>query len=79
MSLKPITLYSHSSGPNAWKVAIILEELGLPFETKFLEFPEMKQDLFLSKNPNGRVPAIFDPNSDITLFEVNKRGTLRYE
>lgn len=54
-------------------MTIILEELGLPFETKFLEFSEMKEEPFLSKNPNGRVPAIVDPNTDITLFEVNKK------
>jgi glutathione S-transferase len=37
-SLKPIILYSHKSGPNPWKVAILFQELGIPYETKFLEF-----------------------------------------
>ncbi|KAG5936206.1 hypothetical protein E4U59_005155 [Claviceps monticola] len=32
-SLEPLTLYSHAGGPNPWKVAIILEELSLPYET----------------------------------------------
>ncbi|KAL0257752.1 hypothetical protein SLS55_006915 [Diplodia seriata] len=68
-SLKPIVLYSHATGPNPWKVAIILEELKIPYETKFLEFPEMKQDPYESINPNGRVPAIEDPNTGIKLFE----------
>lgn len=69
MSLKPIVLYSHATGPNPWKVAAVLEELSLPYETKFLQFPEMKQDPFEKVNPNGRVPAIEDPNTGLNLFE----------
>ena len=64
MSLKPITLYSHAAGPNPWKVAIILEELGLPFEHKFMNFAEVKEEPYISISPNGRVPAIEDPNFD---------------
>jgi len=67
---QPIILYSHASGPNPWKVAIILEELGLKYETKFLEFPHgVKGKEFTAKNPNGRVPCIEDPNTGITLWE----------
>ncbi|KAI9663103.1 MAG: glutathione S- transferase, nitrogen catabolite repression regulator [Bathelium mastoideum] len=69
MSLKPITLYSHASGPNPWRVAIILEELGLPYENKFLEFGDMKKEPYTLVNPNGRVPAIEDPNTGFKLFE----------
>jgi len=36
---KPITLWSHGTGPNPWKVAIVLEELGVSYETKFMDFP----------------------------------------
>lgn len=49
-----ITLHSHASGPNPWKVAIILEELNLPYKTEFHDFPELKQSAYESKNPNGR-------------------------
>ncbi|KAF7512808.1 hypothetical protein GJ744_000375 [Endocarpon pusillum] len=66
---KPITLYSHASGPNPWKVAILLEELKLPYTTVFKAFEDLKKEPFLSLNPNGRVPAIEDPNTDITLAE----------
>lgn len=48
---------------------MILEELSIPYHVKVLEFPEMKQPSFLSINPNGRVPAILDPNTDVTLWE----------
>lgn len=68
-STKPLVLYSHATGPNPWKVAIILEELKIPYETKFLEFPQMKQEPYESLNPNGRVPAIEDPNTGVKLFE----------
>ena len=67
---KPITLYGHASGPNPWKVAILLEELGLPYETVYLQFSDLKKEPFESKNPNGRVPAIEDPNTGVTMFEV---------
>lgn len=43
MSLKPILLYSHATGPNPWKCAIIMEELGLPYETKMIDFSEIKK------------------------------------
>jgi glutathione S-transferase len=69
MSLKPITLWGHDSGPNPWKVAMILEELNVPYTLKMIEFPEMKKEAYESINPNGRVPAIEDPNTGITLWE----------
>ena len=36
---------------------------------KFLEFGDMKKEPYLSINVNGRVPAIEDPNTGITLWE----------
>ncbi|KAL2830382.1 glutathione S-transferase [Aspergillus pseudoustus] len=68
MPLKPITLYSHA-GPNGWKVAFILEELGLPYTTKFIPFSVVRKEPYISINPNGRVPAIEDPNTNTTLWE----------
>lgn len=68
-SLKPITLYGHVGGPNPWKVAMVAEELGVPYDFKILEFPEMKKEPYEKINPNGRVPAIEDPNTGITLWE----------
>ncbi|KAH8802942.1 putative glutathione S-transferase [Xylogone sp. PMI_703] len=62
-SLKPIILYSHSSGPNPWKAAPAAEEPKAPYEMKFLEFVEMKKPAYEKINPNGRVPAIEDPNT----------------
>ncbi|OAA65317.1 Glutathione S-transferase protein [Niveomyces insectorum RCEF 264] len=69
MSIKPLTLYGHANGPNPWKVAMLIEELNVPFTHKLLQFPELKQQPYVSINPNGRVPAIEDPNTGITLWE----------
>ncbi|KAF3763436.1 glutathione S-transferase [Cryphonectria parasitica EP155] len=66
--LKPIKLWGHA-GPNPIKVAIVLEELGIPYETENIPFSEVKKLPYVAINPNGRVPAIEDPNSGLTLWE----------
>lgn len=68
-SLKPIKLYGHGPGPNPWKVVMVLEELNIPYENTPVAFVDMKKEPFESVNPNGRVPAIEDPNTGITLWE----------
>ncbi|KAI0594970.1 URE2 protein [Biscogniauxia sp. FL1348] len=67
--LKPITLYGHQLAPNPWKVVIILEALGVPYKHVYINFAEVKKEPFVSVNPNGRVPAIEDPNTGLTLWE----------
>lgn len=67
--MKSILLYGHHAGPNPKKVVMVLEELKIPYEIKLLEFPEMKKPAYENINPNGRVPAIEDPNTGITLWE----------
>lgn len=66
---KPLKMYSHAGGPNPWKVAIILNELGIPYTTELCEFENLKKAPFEAINPNGRVPAIEDPNTGLTLWE----------
>lgn len=66
---KPIILYSHATGPNPWKVAIILEELKIPYESKMMDMADLKKAPFEKLNPNGRVPAIEDPNNGVVLWE----------
>ena len=34
-----------------------------------MQFPDLKKEPFESLNPNGRVPAIEDPNTGINLWE----------
>ncbi|KAJ5647514.1 Glutathione transferase [Penicillium lividum] len=69
MSLKPITLYGHGPGPNPWKVVMVFEELGIPYNAKNVALSDLKKEPYESVNPNGRVPAIEDPNTGITLWE----------
>ncbi|OJJ54506.1 hypothetical protein ASPSYDRAFT_159695 [Aspergillus sydowii CBS 593.65] len=66
---QPISVYMHGRSPNPWKVIMILEELSLPYTVKNVEFNEIKAEPFISVNPNGRLPAIEDPNTGITLWE----------
>lgn len=65
------TACSHLSatGPNPWKVAIVMEELNIPYESEFMDMTSVKSPEFEKINPNGRVPAIHDPNTGITLWE----------
>ena len=51
---KPIQLFSHATGPNPWKVAIILEELGLPYKSEFADFAELHTPKYEKFSPNGR-------------------------
>lgn len=67
-NLKPIKVYG-KLGPNPPKVAIILDELNIPKEIEPTGFSEVKQPAYLAINPNGRLPAIYDPNTDLTLWE----------
>ena len=66
-----IDLYTAPT-PNGYKISILLEELGLPYELHVLDLGagEQKEDWFLRINPNGRIPAIVDrDNDDFPVFE----------
>ena len=66
--IKPIKVWGQH-GPNPAKVAIFLKELGLPHEITPTQYSEVKKPEYLAINPNGRIPAIHDPNTGITLWE----------
>ena len=69
-----LQLYSLPT-PNGVKVSIMLEEIGLPYEPHLVDFNkgDQKTPEFLSLNPNGKIPAIVDPNGPggkpLPLFE----------
>lgn len=60
-----IDLYFFPS-PNTWKVAIMLEECGLPYRVRLVDITKDEQltDEFQAISPNGRVPAIVDLDVD---------------
>jgi glutathione S-transferase/GST-like protein len=66
-----IDLYTAAT-PNGWKVSILLEELGLPYEVHVLDLRSgaQKEPWFTAINPNGRIPAIVDhEENDFAVFE----------
>ncbi|OBT97632.1 glutathione S- transferase, nitrogen catabolite repression regulator [Pseudogymnoascus verrucosus] len=67
--IKPITIWLTPPGPNPWKVVVILEELGIPYIINSFKFDDVKKPPFININPNGRVPAIEDPNTSLILWE----------
>jgi len=66
--LKPIKLWGRG-GPNPPKVQILLEELSLPYEAVGVPWEDIKKPAYLAINPNGRLPSIQDPNTNLTLWE----------
>lgn len=70
----PIELYYWPT-PNGWKISIMMEELGIPYEIKFINIgagDQFKPE-FLKIAPNNRMPAIIDPEGPdgkpISVFE----------
>ncbi len=69
-----LQLYSLPT-PNGVKISIMLEETGLPYEAHRIDIGanESWTPEFLSLNPNGKIPAIIDPNgpdgAPLGLFE----------
>lgn len=59
--------------PNGRKVAIALEEMGLPYELVMVHIlkDEQKQPEFVKLSPNGRIPALVDqlPDQRVVIFE----------
>ncbi|SPJ92458.1 related to theta class glutathione S-transferase [Fusarium torulosum] len=67
--LKPLILWGGVDGPNPPKVAMVLEELQIPWEPKYLPLSEVKKPDYVAINPNGRLPTLQDPNTGITVWE----------
>lgn len=71
---RPIELWYWPT-PNGWKVSIALEEMGLPYELKPVNIGrgEQFEPAFQALSPNGRMPAIVDPDGadgePLSIFE----------
>jgi len=62
--------------PNGWKVSIALEEMGLPYEVRYVNIGRGEQFApeFLAISPNNRMPAIVDRDppgggEPVSIFE----------
>jgi len=70
----PIDLYYWPT-PNGYKISIALEEMGLPYDVKWVEIGRGDQfkPEFLAISPNNRMPAIVDPagpdGQPVSIFE----------
>ncbi|WP_106755288.1 glutathione binding-like protein [Pannonibacter carbonis] len=71
---QPIELHYWPT-PNGWKISILLEELGVPYDLKLVNIGKGDQfkPEFLAIAPNNRMPAIVDPEgpdgAPISVFE----------
>ncbi len=76
-----LDFYFHAT-PNSMKVALLLEELGLPYNLKPVDIfkGEQHEEQFHQINPNGKLPAVvtdgtvvFDSHA-ILLYLADKHG-----
>ncbi len=65
-----IELYYFPS-PNGLKVAILLEECGLPYVVRRVDIGRGEQfdPAFLAISPNNKIPAIVDTDTQLPVFE----------
>src|SRR5580704_16169730 len=63
--------FYYNGGPNPMKVALFLEEAGLPYEPVPLDTRkgEQHKPAYLAINPNAKAPSIVD--GDVTVFDSN--------
>jgi len=71
---KPIQFYYWPT-PNGWKISILLEEFGIPYNVNYVNMGKGNQFRpdFLRISPNNRVPVIVDPEGPdgepLSVFE----------
>lgn len=74
---QPLTLYGMSS-PNVRKVAILLEEIGLPYRTEHVAVFRGRQfDAgFRALNPMAKVPVLLDPDGPAGAVPIFESGAI---
>ena len=72
--MRPVELHFWPT-PNGWKATVMLEELGVPYEIRWVNIGKGEQfhPDFLAIAPNNRMPAIVDPDGPggepVSVFE----------
>lgn len=56
---------------NGWKLPILFEEMGVPYDWALVDFErgEQRSEAFLRINPNGRIPALLDRARGVSVAE----------
>lgn len=77
MKNSPIHLYTAAT-PNGIKVPIALEELGIPWQTTFVNLSanQQKSDAFIALNPNGRIPVMVDAGNEANPTVIFESGAI---
>jgi GST-like protein len=72
-----IELYTWST-PNGRKVSVMLEEVGLPYSVHPINIGKDEQfaPAFLAISPNGKIPAIVDPEGPGGRFPLFESGAI---
>jgi GST-like protein len=65
-----IDLYTFTT-PNGRKASVMLEEVGLPYNTHKIDITKNEQFTpeYIAINPNSKIPAIIDQDTEIKVFE----------
>ena len=65
-----IDLYTFTT-PNGRKASVMLEEVELPYNVHKIDITKNEQFTpeFVAINPNSKIPAIIDRDTDMTIFE----------
>lgn len=72
-----LELYTWTT-PNGKKPAILLAELGLPYELKLVDLSQgaQKRPEYLDLNPNGKIPTLVDVDSQLGRVVVFESGAI---
>lgn len=72
--------FYYAPTPNGWKVAIMLEECGLIYDTKLLRLGKGDQfaESYLKISPNAKMPAILDHDVEGDPVSVFESGAILY-
>ena len=69
MSDPEITLYRLQACPFCERVVRVLNDLGIPYRSRFVEARHSRRDAVKRVSGSRTVPAVVDPNTGVTMSE----------